>query len=280
MSEHDNQTVAASDDGVIDLETLAKNGQPVPPFTHVTRYRIRIDKVKKVVDVPNMTGAQILSLVDKLPKDYRLDLKLHGGATEKIEPNQTVDFTRPGVEKFMTLPLDQTDGSSLAAVGDEHAMTAPVKTASTTPTAMPARRQFDLPEDDAAWLDANGLRWESVVVKEGGAEALWLFLHAYPIPAGYAVTTPSGLVTVEQSLVGVRVTGYPGGDLDMVYFHPPLQRLDSKAIHSVSDLSVDGKPFQQWSRHYTSANPFRRGVDNIGTHLALMEEWLRRELAR
>lgn len=77
-----------------------------------TQYRIRIDKDTLEVAVPRMTGAEILGLVGKTPDRYRLDERFHGGKIIKIEPNTTVDFTAPGVEKFMTLPLDQTDGAA------------------------------------------------------------------------------------------------------------------------------------------------------------------------
>jgi hypothetical protein len=84
----------------------------VPSHQPETRYRIRIDKEQRVVSVPSLSGREILALVDKTPDRYRLDQKLHGGATRKIEATQQVDLTEPGVEKFMTLPLDQTDGSA------------------------------------------------------------------------------------------------------------------------------------------------------------------------
>jgi hypothetical protein len=97
-------------DNVIDLEQYAKTGRSVPQHKGGTQYRIRIDKIQKIVSVPQMTGEQILALVGKSSAGYRLDQKLHGGKTKKIEPNDVVDFTTPGIEKFMTLPLDQTEG--------------------------------------------------------------------------------------------------------------------------------------------------------------------------
>jgi hypothetical protein len=36
--------------------------------------------------------------------------KLRGGQTKRIDLDERVDFTTPGVERFMTLPLDQTEG--------------------------------------------------------------------------------------------------------------------------------------------------------------------------
>jgi hypothetical protein len=47
------------------------------------------------------------------PERYRLDQKLRDGTIKKIELNDVVDLTLPGLERFMTIPLDQTEGSKL-----------------------------------------------------------------------------------------------------------------------------------------------------------------------
>jgi len=36
-------------------------------------------------------------------------------------------------------------------------------------------------------------------------------------------------------------------------------------------MQLDNKTFQQWSRHRTPANPWREGVDNLGTHVPLAD---------
>ena len=109
----------AGNDGeeVIDLEEHAKAGREVPPHRGGVKYRIRIDKEKFIVDVPEMKGKDILALVGKAPAQYRLDQKLRGGGTKKIGPEDSVSFTGPGPEKFMTLPLDQTEGQTLGRGG-------------------------------------------------------------------------------------------------------------------------------------------------------------------
>lgn len=93
---------------IIDIEAYAKQGKK--PHKGV-RYKIRVDKETYIVHQSEITGQQILELAGKVPiTQYRLDMKLHGGATEKIELTAVVDLTKPGVERFMTLPLDQTEG--------------------------------------------------------------------------------------------------------------------------------------------------------------------------
>ncbi len=95
---------------VIDVEEYAKEGRLVPQHR---RYRIRIDRERFVVCDPCMTGVEILALVDKTPDKYLLSQKRRGGAAEPIKPDQKVDFTSPGVERFMTLPNDTTEGGDL-----------------------------------------------------------------------------------------------------------------------------------------------------------------------
>lgn len=100
--------VTEGDNRIIDIEKYAKEGKEPPKGE---QYRIRIDKQYYVVDVPGMTGRGILELAGKVPPErFRLDMKLMGGATRKIELEEWVDFTTHGVERFMTLPLDQTEG--------------------------------------------------------------------------------------------------------------------------------------------------------------------------
>lgn len=93
---------------VIDIEKYAKEDKK-PPLGR--KYLIRIDKSYYTVETRYMTGTEILELAGKNPPDrFRLDQKLKGGATKKVELSETVDFSTSGIERFMTLPLDQTEG--------------------------------------------------------------------------------------------------------------------------------------------------------------------------
>lgn len=93
---------------IVDIEQYTKEGKKIP---HAEQYKIRIDKEKYVVDVPEMTGRQLLELAGKKPPEqYGVFQRIKGGQTIKIELDQMVDFRTPGIERFMTLPLDQTEG--------------------------------------------------------------------------------------------------------------------------------------------------------------------------
>lgn len=92
---------------IIDLEEQAK-AKKEPK--RAKSYRIRIDKEYKIVHVHEMTGRQILALVDKTPETYLLSQKLHGGVVEPVGADQTVIFHVHKIERFQTLALDPTEG--------------------------------------------------------------------------------------------------------------------------------------------------------------------------
>lgn len=93
---------------IIDIEEYARMDRTPPKKK---RYRIRIDRQQYVVEVECMKGREILELAGKTPvEQYQLRQKLRGGQVVKIRLDEKVDFTTPGIEKFMTIPLDQTEG--------------------------------------------------------------------------------------------------------------------------------------------------------------------------
>ena len=205
---------------------------------------IQIDKEYFIAPTPRMTGRELLELAGKKPaKNFAIYLKVKGGQPERIDLDEKVDLSRPGVERFLTLPLEQTEGFG-------------------------ARREFALPEDDLNWLESAPYRFE--LVAEDGA--LRVVLHRFPVPPGYNHRAVDVNVRIES--------GYPDSEIDMVYVHPELQRLDGVSIGATCFEEFDGKQWQRWSRHRTPANPWRPGVDNLATHFALVKHWFMRELQK
>ena len=92
---------------IIEVEAFAKEGKPVPKDKH---YRIRIDKEIKVVDQATITGKEILALVGKTPQQYNLYQHFHKAQTEIVPPDKIVDLTAPGVERFTTMKIENTEG--------------------------------------------------------------------------------------------------------------------------------------------------------------------------
>lgn len=228
---------------IIDVHDHCHNGEPVPKDC---KYKIMIDREKYVVEQECMTGKEILQLTGKTPPDrFQLRQKFKDGRVITIKNNQTVCFTEPGVEKFKTIPLDQTEGSE----------------------ALP-RKEFEMLEEDESYLSTLGLVWEAAKLNREN----WVIIHNYPIPDGY---------NVKNASIAVRmVGGYPTAGLDMVYFQPALSRADGQPIGALTPYPLDACQYQQWSRHRTTANPWRAGVDSLSTHLALADFWLTDEFRK
>lgn len=207
-------------------------------------YRIHIDKGLFEIATPTVTGRELLRLAGKNPPEqFGLYMRVPGAQPRRVAIDESIDLGRPGVERFITLPLDQTEGLGL-------------------------RRDFALPAEDQSWLESLGLRYE--LVKEGGV--LRVVLYGLPVPAGYNLDMVDANVRIES--------GYPDSQIDMVYFHPSLSRADGRPINALCSDTFDGKTWQRWSRHRTAANPWRSGVDSLATHFALVGAWLERELAK
>jgi hypothetical protein len=86
---------------------------------------------------------------------------------------------------------------------------------------------------------------------------------------------------VATTTVALRIEPmYPDVQIDMAYFKPGLSRSDGRPIHTITTESIDGQTFQRWSRHRTSENPWRPGIDCLATHLGQVEHWLANELTR
>jgi hypothetical protein len=130
------------------------------------------------------------------------------------------------------------------------------------------RRDFQLPHEDVVFLDGLDLSWEAI--NDQGMQ--WIIVYDYPVSSGY---------NHQKIAVSIKIeTGYPRAQLDMAYFHPALQRLDGKPINAISGQQIDGKQFQRWSRHRTSENPWREGVDDLSTHVALISFWFEQEFIK
>jgi hypothetical protein len=93
---------------LVDLEECACSDRKPPKAKH---YRIRIDGEKYVVSVPSMMGRELLELAGKQPPDkFMIVEKVRGQKPRRIGLDERVDFTKHGVEKFLTQPLGQTEG--------------------------------------------------------------------------------------------------------------------------------------------------------------------------
>ena len=166
-------------DEPVDIESCAKDGHPVPKARH---YVIRIDKQKFKLDDPKMTGRELLTLAEKTPLErFRIDQKLKSGQTKRVALDETVDLCEPGVERFMTMPLDQREGS-------------------------PSRRAFRLPEEDEDYLESTAQKWETITQPN----QQWLLIYDYKLPNGYTASSTNLALLISPH--------YPVAQIDMCYF--------------------------------------------------------------
>lgn len=128
------------------------------------------------------------------------------------------------------------------------------------------RREFQFNEEETAYLDTLSPQWETIKAKG----FRWLLIPNFPIPEGY---------TVDRAIAAINIPlEYPIAKLDMVYFYPAIKRSDGKEIKQTQcQQTIDGKNFQRWSRHYTSAHPWDPNGDSIITHIMAIQNWLQRE---
>lgn len=74
-------------------------------------YKVQIDKNVYEFRDPTPTGRDLLTRAGKLPPEqFAIYLKVKGEQPQRIGLDQTVDLREPGTERFVTLPLDQTEG--------------------------------------------------------------------------------------------------------------------------------------------------------------------------
>ncbi len=244
MAQENSRTEAAQSneyiDEVIDIEQYAKRGEPLPKGK---AYRFKVNDKICVTTFSIITGQQILELAGLVPaENYRLRLKIAGGKPEPIGLNDEVDLRRPGLEKFRAIRKEQNEGE------------------------FQGRRDAPALEEDKQFLDSYGSPWEIVV--DG---SIWVLIHEFRLPEGYSETKVKLAIRIEG--------GYPLTPLDMMYVYPYLKRLDGKAIRQADvEQSIEGMPYQRWSRHRTQDNPWTPGEDSLETHIYLMEECFQAEL--
>ena len=82
---------------------------------HSHGYRVLVDRQQLVFEESVATGRQILERAGKTPPErWLLYQRLKGNQRRKVGLDETVDLSAPAVERFLTLPRDQTEGIGAA----------------------------------------------------------------------------------------------------------------------------------------------------------------------
>jgi Prokaryotic E2 family E len=107
-------------------------------------------------------------------------------------------------------------------------------------------------------------------VQDGAGK--WIIIHGWHVPNGYNHVAVTLALLIPEN--------YSDSQIDMVYFREHLARTDGRAIANLTVSPICGGSWQRWSRHRTNENPWRVGIDDVASHLALVDEWLSREFER
>lgn len=231
-----------ADQNLVDLD-----GRGVESF--VSRKLVWTLNVQGVVldlDTPTILVTDALTRAGfDVTQSWHIFLKVREQAKREVQLTDHVDLRTPGIEKLRLTPREVNNGEAPSA----------------------PHRDFALLDADDTFLDRLGLRWETV--EEVGRR--WLLIHHYPVPAGY---------TAAQTLLALEVPStYPGAQIDMFYTNPPLALASGRAIDCTHiAATIRGVVFNGWSRHRGVGAPWNPAVDNVSTHLALVESALLKEV--
>lgn len=170
-------------------------------------------------------------------------LKVAGEPKREVDLSFVIDLRHKGIEKLRLTPKQINNGEMGAK----------------------RRVEFSLLPQDEDHLDHLGLAWETLI----DAGRRWLIIRNYPLPAGYR--TPVADIAIEVPV------SYPSAQLDMFYCRPPLALQSGTTIPQTQQLeTITSLPFQRWSRH----RQWDAARDTLATHLALVDESLRREVGQ
>lgn len=92
---------------LVDIEEYAKQGKKPP---RARQYKFRVDDHYYTTPKAELTGQEILKFAGKTPEAYQLRERLSHGKVVAITPDEIVDLHGHGVERFMTIPKENTDG--------------------------------------------------------------------------------------------------------------------------------------------------------------------------
>lgn len=226
----------------VETVDIEEYGKHCQPIPPAKKYLIKVDKEKFPWTRPWIAVEQVIRFIHKdNPSNYNLVKFLSSSPKPVPLPfTGTIDLREKCLLRFVVQPKTQNDG---------------------------LQPGFSLPEEDVDFLKASGFSWEART--EGNY--MWLILEGYPLPEGYQIATCSVALMIPPT--------YPASEIDMAYFHPHLAKKTGRAINAVTYQTIGNKSFQRWSRHRMPGQ-WKPGIDNISTHLLLVNNWLENDLNR
>lgn len=207
---------------------------------------LNVHGVRITSEQPTILASEAMLAAGFNPAEgWILILKVKGEPKQSITVNDVIDLTKPGIEKLRLTPAEINNGEA----------------------AMGLRADFALLEKDAAYLNALGIKWETLI----DDRRRWLIIRDYLLPEGYNHEVVDVAIEVPAS--------YPDAAIDMFYCNPPLKLTSGTVIAQTSShVSISGINYQRWSRHLNGATRWNPMTDSVITQMAVVEESLLREV--
>jgi hypothetical protein len=214
--------------------------------TKTPTWKLNVQGVVLTLNTPKVKVRQALGLAGvDANQGWHIFLIVQGQDKREVALDDEIDLTAPGIEKLRLTPKDVSNGEA-------------------NPVAL---RQFRLMPADENYLDSTFQDWQAIL--ENGRQ--WVILPSYHLPVGYSETGVSLAIEVP--------TTYPMQQIDMFYVFPAVVILSGTALLATEHReAIQGKSYQRWSRHRGANSPWRPGIDNVMTHLALVESALLKEV--
>ncbi len=214
-------------------------------YSKRAEWRLNVQGVPITSDMPTIRVRDALIKAGFDPDQGWIIVLKAADSKKQVSLEDVVDLRAPGVEKLRLTPREINNGEVDEVL----------------------RRDFRLLATDESGLDARGLEWETAV----DAGRRWLLLHNYPLPGG---------LTARNATIALEIPpSYPSAEIDMFYCLPHLSLENGGMIgQTEARVAIRGQNFQRWSRHRGSVAPWRPNVDNVLTHLTLVDAAILREV--
>ncbi|RYY80281.1 MAG: prokaryotic E2 family E [Moraxellaceae bacterium] len=198
------------------------------------------------VDTPSIIVRDAIERAGLNPNQgWQIFLKIEGQPKQEKQLADVIDLMTPGIEKLRLTPQEVNNGESSAIL----------------------QKTFELLDTDYDHLNQMNLPWETVI--SNGQR--WLLIHNYNIPDGYNAKEISLALEIPHT--------YPQAQIDMFYVLPALNLQTGQPIGCTETTTdINGKGYQRWSRHRGANSTWNPTLDNVRTHLALVEGALIKEV--
>jgi hypothetical protein len=237
-------------DRIIDRhQWVSLDGEGVESFiSRAQRWELNVQGVLLTFNKPTVGVREAITKAGFNPEEgWQIFLKVKDEPKRAMGLDDVIDLTKDGVEKLRLSPKEVINGE----------------------VAVQPQRSFALLDVDEAHLDGLGCKWETVV-SDGRR---WLLIHDYQLPVGFNRSSTRLALDIPPS--------YPGAEIDMFYFNPPLDLASGGGIPSTHiTATINGTVYQGWSRHRGPQSPWKPATDNVITHLGLVEGALHKEVGQ